>query len=675
MFNMDSNYKKYQELIQTVNYHNQRYYGMDAPIISDVEYDRLMAELKQMEAAHPEWINPQSPTQRVSGAMVDKFTKVNHPAPILSLANAFDAQGVKAWFERIRKLDERVNSSAFVVEPKIDGLTVVLHYENGNFLQGATRGDGQTGEDVTANLKTIRAIPLRIPVKGMSIQPPHSLVIRGEAYISFAGFEKLNKELQEKGEKTYLNPRNTAAGSLRQLDPGLTASRPLSILTYAVVDHSGDDAPQTQWDLLNYLKDLGFPVSNLARLCPSLDDAIAYCDQMGEKRDTIPYEIDGMVLKLNDLALADSLGVAGKDPRGAIAYKFPAREVSTRLVDIRVNVGRTGVITPYAVLEPVEIGGVVVKQATLHNFDYIAENDIRVGDRVMLKRAGDVIPYVIGPILDARKGSEKAYQPSDICPDCGKQVENLPGEVAWFCVNPACPAQLVRNLEYFVSREAMDIVGMGIKVVEQLVEAGYLKESADIFDLQREALLKLEGFGEKKTDNLLAAVTDAKNRPLSRLIVALGIRGVGEVSATDLAHRFGDLDTLAIATLEDLQKVEGIGPNIAASIVKWFSREENRNLIERLKQFGVNTRYRETEMSTTNLPFSGMVFVITGTLSGLGREEVKEYIQQRGGKVNDSVSAKTNYLVLGENPGSKLEKARTLGVRVIGETELRSLGG
>lgn len=675
MLNTDNDYKKYQELIQTVNYHNQRYYAMDAPVISDVEYDHLMAELKHMEAAHPEWISPQSPTQRVSGSFVDKFTKVNHPAPILSLANAFDRQGVKAWFERIRKLDERVNSSAFVVEPKIDGLTVVLHYENGNFHQGATRGDGLVGEDVTANLKTIRAIPMRIPVQETNKRPPNRLVIRGEAYISFAGFEKLNHELQEKGEKTYLNPRNTAAGSLRQLDPALTASRPLNILTYAIVAYSGDDPPQTQWALLNYLKDLGFPVSNLARLCLSLDDAIAYCDQMGEKRDTIPYEIDGMVIKLNDLKLADSLGVAGKDPRGAIAYKFPAREVSTRLADIRVNVGRTGVITPYAVLEPVEIGGVVVKQATLHNFDYIAENDIRVGDRVMLKRAGDVIPYVIGPILDAREGSEKSYQPPDNCPDCGEQVENLPGEVAWFCVNPACPAQLVRNLEYFVSREAMDIVGMGTKVVEQLVEAGYLKESADIFELKRDALLKLEGFGEKKADNLLAAVAEAKNKPLSRLIIGLGIRGVGEVSAADLAHKFGDIDSLALASEGELQKVEGIGPNIAASIVKWFSKKENRNLIEKLKQIGVNTRYSGMAGNTSNLSFSGMVFVVTGTLAGSGREEVKEYIQQRGGKVTDSVSAKTSYLVLGENPGSKLEKAQSMGVKVISETELRAMGG
>ncbi len=396
---------RYLDLIQKVQFHNYRYWVLDDPVVSDAEYDSLMKEIRAIESTHPDWLSPDSPTQRVSGESVDKFSKVRHPAPILSLANAFDADGVRAWFERILKLDMRVASSKFVVEPKIDGLTVVLHYENGRFTQGATRGDGEVGEDVTANLRTIRAIPLSIPVDQKGPKTPSRLVVRGEAFMSIASFEKLNADLQEKGEKTYLNPRNTAAGSLRQLDPSLTANRPLTILTYDIVDADGE-TPTTQWELLHFLKGLGFPVSDRVRLCSSLEDAIKECQDAGAERDSIPFEIDGMVIKLNDLQVADSLGVSGKDPRGAIAFKFPAREVSTRLMAINVNVGRTGVLTPYAVLEAVEVGGVVVRQATLHNFDYIAEKDIRVGDRVMIKRAGDVIPYVIGPIVDVRTGAE-----------------------------------------------------------------------------------------------------------------------------------------------------------------------------------------------------------------------------------------------------------------------------
>ena len=587
----DENFSKddYLLLIQKIQFHNSRYWIMDDPVVSDAEYDQLMTELRAIEADYPGWIIPESPTQRVSGQSVDKFTKVRHPGPILSLANAFNEQDIRAWYERISKLDQRVRTSKFVVEPKIDGLTVVLHYENGRFVKGATRGDGQVGEDVTMNLRTIRAIPLRIPLDSKGPNPPNRLVVRGEAYISIASFEKLNQELQEKGEKTYLNPRNTAAGSLRQLDPTLTASRPLTLLTYDIVDADGE-TPKTQWELLNYLKALGFPVSSKIKLCDTLDEAIKTCIQGGIERDNYPFEIDGMVIKLNDLALADSLGIAGKDPRGAIAFKFPAREVSTRLLEIRVNVGRTGVLTPYAVLEAVEVGGVVVRQATLHNFDYIQEKDIRVGDRIMIKRAGDVIPYVIGPIVDLRTGSEQVYVPPVTCPDCGEKVEQLPGEVARYCVNASCPAQLVRNLEHFVSREAMEITGMGIKIVEQLVGAGYLKDLADIFSLTKESLLTVEGFAEKKAVNLIESIQSSKNRPLARLINAIGIRGVGEVAAIELANRYRDIDLLAKASFEELQRIEGIGPNIATGIVDWFARKENIELIQKFKNAGVITR-------------------------------------------------------------------------------------
>lgn len=661
------------ELRKQIDYHNYRYYVLDDSLISDAEYDALMNELRAAEAEHPEWITPDSPTQRVSGAAMERFEKIRHPGPILSLANAFDDDGVRAWYERIVKLDPAVDKSGFVVEPKIDGLTVVLHYEDGQFVQGATRGDGVEGEDITANLRTIRSLPLRIPLNADGPAAPHRLVVRGEAFITSRDFEKLNQRLLEAGEKTYLNPRNTAAGSLRQLDPRLTASRPLTMLIYQIVE-CDSPLPTTQWGLLNFLRDMGFPVTTDAVLCDNLDQTLAVIHKGLETRDQLPYEADGQVIKLNDLVTAAGLGFVGKDPRGAIAYKFPAREVSTRLLEIRTAVGRTGVLTPYAVLDAVDIGGVVVKQATLHNFEYIADKDIRIGDRVMVKRAGDVIPYVIGPIKDLRDGSEAVYQMPTECPTCGKPVEHIEGEVAWYCVNSACPAQLVRNLEHFVSREAMDIVGMGIKIVEQLVEAGMLKDVADIYYLSKDKMMQLEGFGMKKAFNLLEAIDMSRERSLNRLISALGIKGVGEVAATDLARRYGDLDKLASASLEELQTIEGIGPNTAQGIVDWFARKENLRLIAKLQRAGVQTYEEMKDAADAGpQPLAGMTFVVTGTLPTLGREEVKEYIQKAGGKSTDSVSAKTSYLVLGENPGSKLEKARQLGVKIIGEDELRKL--
>jgi DNA ligase (NAD+) len=524
-------------LRREINFHNYRYHVLDAPVISDYEFDRLLVELRQIESEHPQWITPDSPTQRIGSQPAERFAKVRHPAPILSLSNAFGADDARAWYERILKLDERVASAHYVVEPKIDGLTVVLHYRDGAFVQGATRGDGEVGEDVTSNLRTLRSLPLRLPVDPLGPQPPPYLVVRGEVFIAVQDFEALNRRLEQAGEKTYLNPRNTAAGSLRQLDPALTAERPLNLLTYAIV--AGQDRfPTTQWERLEYLRSLGFPVTRAASYHDSLEHAIQTCQSWASRRSELPFEADGMVIKIDDLALADELGFVGKDPRGAIAFKFPAQEVTTRLQDIGVNVGRTGVLTPYAMLEPVDIGGVIVKQATLHNFDYIAEKDIRIGDRVRVKRAGDVIPYVIGPVAELRDGSEQVYRPPQTCPACGEPVENLPGEVAWYCVNAACPAQLIRNLEHFVSRGAMDIVGLGIKIVEQLVETGLVHDVADLYTLRRDQLLTLEGFADKKADNLLASIEGSRSQPLPRLATALGIRGVGEVVAADLSRHF-----------------------------------------------------------------------------------------------------------------------------------------
>jgi len=669
---MDETYarERLKQLRTTINFHNYHYHVLDTPIISDYEFDRLAKELREIEAQFPELITQDSPSQRNGGRPIEKFNKLRHPAPILSLANAFSRDEIQAWYERNVKLDERMRTTAFVVEPKIDGLTVVLHYQEGVFIQGATRGDGEVGEEITANLRTIKAIPLRIPLENTTIKAPDRLVVRGEAFISVRDFIALNSRLEEAGEKTYLNPRNTAAGSLRQLDPSLTAERPLTLLIYSILV-SSEPVPQTQWETLSYLKSLGFPVTSHASLHGSLADAMHACETSIQKRDELPYEADGMVIKVNDLSLATELGFVGKDPRGAIAYKFPSREVSTLLKDIAINVGRTGVLTPLAILEPVELGGVVIKQATLHNFDFIAEKDIRIGDRVLVKRAGEVIPYIIGPIDAARTGLENKFRPPSNCPVCHQPVEHLDGEVAWFCVNAACPAQLIRNIEHFVSRPAMDIDGLGIKIVEQLVEAGLLKDVADLFSLNRVDLLKLEGFAEKKADNLLEAINTSRGQSLARLINALGIRGVGEVMAQDLTLHYRDLEALSHASETELRQIEGVGPNIALAIVDWFSQPRNQTLLSRLNNAGVWPQAAVTAQKGGSL--SGMTFVVTGILPTLSRDDIKVLIQNAGGKVTDSISRNTSYLVLGAEPGSKLEKARSLGIPIIDEAGLRKL--
>jgi DNA ligase (NAD+) len=689
--------KRYEQLKQEINYHFRLYHVEDRTVISDAEYDKLVIELRKLEAEHPDWVTSDSPTRRVGATPSEKFEKVRHPRPILSLANAFGANDARAWYDRVCKLDDRVEKTQFTVEPKIDGLSVVLHYRDGIFVQGATRGDGEIGEDITPNLRTVKAIPLKIPVESresrvkskQTEQPslfgdqslttnnfrlPTYLVVRGEAFITTREFDKLNCKLEEAGEKTYLNPRNTAAGSLRQLDPSITASRPLTLLVYQVVYSEGGEVPSSQWELLEWLKALGFPVTDAARRFDDIASAIAYTGTWDKRRDELAYEADGMVIKIDDLRLAADLGFVGKDPRGAIAFKFPAREVTTKLLGIEVEVGRTGVLTPRASLEPVEINGVVVKNATLHNFDYIAEKDIRPGDRVLVKRAGEVIPYVIGPVTEVRTGAEKPYTPPETCLACGQPVEHFEDEVAWYCVNAACPAQLVRNVEHFVSKGAMDINGLGIKIVEQLIAEGLVKDVADLFTLKREDLLELEGFADKKADNLLAAIAQSKKQPLTRLLAAIGIHGVGEVSARDLSVHFPSLDLLAAASEDQLQMVEGVGPNIAAGIVDWFGRERNWKVLEKLKAAGVwPTASPSTARGPSSDALSGLTFVVTGTLPTLSRDSIKEFIESHGGKVTDSVSKNTSYLVLGEAPGSKFQKAQALGVKIIGEDELRKM--
>jgi DNA ligase (NAD+) len=664
-------YRRVEYLRQQINYHNYLYHVLDAPIISDYEYDKLANELVRLEAEHPEWISQDSPTQRAGAAPSDRFQKVSHPRPMLSLANAFDEAGVRAWYERILKVDERVATADYVVEPKIDGLTVVLHYDHGLFVKGATRGDGEIGEDITKNLRTIQTLPLRIPVDPNGITPPAYLVVRCEAFIPLEDFDSLNQRLLAAGEKTYQNPRNTAAGALRQLDPALTAQRSLTILTYAIVA-GADVNVDTQWETLALLRSMGFPTPE-AYHCHDIGEVLAAYQMLLEKRDKLAFEADGAVIKINNLKLAADLGYAGKDPRGALAYKFPAREVTTRLLEIGVNVGRTGVLTPFARLEPVEISGVIVKQATLHNFDYIEEKDIRVGDYVYIKRAGDVIPYVIGPVIERRDGSEETYLLPATCPICEQPVERLDGEVAWYCVNTACPAQLIRNIEHYVSKGGMNIVGMGIKIVEQLVAAGLVSDLADLYRLDQQSLLSLEGFGEKKSDNLLTAISESRHMPLSRFITALGIRGVGEVLAGDLARYFGDLDKLARATWEDLMAIEGVGPNIARGIVDWFSQSSNKALLSKFKIFGIWPKESRAESISTDTTLAGKVFVITGSFPDFSRDQLAALIQARGGKVTNSVSKKTSYLLVGENPGSKLETAKVLGVQILEENEFKQL--
>ncbi|MGB7116838.1 MAG: NAD-dependent DNA ligase LigA, partial [Anaerolineales bacterium] len=504
---------------------------------------------------------------------------------------------------------------------------------------------------------------------------PQYLVVRGEVFINKKDFEDLNSRLQEAEKKTYLNPRNTAAGSLRQLDPSLTASRSLNLLVYEIVAAEGE-VPNTQLERLAYLRNFGFPVTQYAVHLRNLDDVINECENWAERRYQIPYEVDGMVIKINELDLAADLGFVGKDPRGAIAYKYPSQEEITQLFDIGVNVGRTGVLTPYAILEPVDIGGVIVKQATLHNFDFIAEKDIRIGDQVRLKRAGEVIPYIIGPVTGTRTGEELVYKPPSVCPACGQPVENLPGEVAWYCVNAACPEQLIRNLEHFVSRGAMDIIGLGIRIAKQLVSSDLVNDVADLYTLKRVDLLELEGFAEKKADNLLDAIDVSRGRSLERLIAALGIRGVGEVVATDLARYVVDLDMLSQVTVGNLESIEGIGPNIGQAIADWFANPVNKKVLRKLKAAGVWPRSEAGKQELgVERSLSKHTFVITGTLPNLSRQQTKEFIQEHGGKVTNTVSKKTNYLVAGKNPGSKLEKAHSLNVAILDEGGLLGLVG
>ena len=658
--------ERMERLRALIRKHDYQYYVLDSPLITDREYDQLISELKSLEAKHPELITPDSPTQRVGGEPLPGFTTIRHRVPLLSLDNTF-SQGELAEFNRRVQARLLPEENWYVCELKIDGVSIALVYEDGLLISAATRGGGVVGENVTQNVRTIRSLPLRLK------DPIRRLEVRGEIYFPKLEFVRLNQEREEKGEKTFANPRNSAAGSLRQLDPRITASRPLKAFIYDLLYIEGAEV-ENQAEVLEFLSEQGFPVNPHWRRARGVDDIWAYCEEWQERRHDLDYEIDGVVVKLSPLAAREQVGFTAKSPRWATAFKFPAEEKETEILEIELNVGRTGVITPTAVMNPVLIAGSVVSRASLHNYDLMRERDIRVGDRVLIHKAGDVIPEVIRPLVEKRTGQEKIFTMPENCPACGATVIRFEGEVAYRCDNINCPARLKESLIFFASREAMDIEGVGPAVVEQLVEKGLVQNVADLYSLGMEDFLTLDKTGQKKAANLFEAIEASKSRPLSRLLHALGIRFVGGKTARILAEKFRDLDVIAALAEESLVEIPEIGIKIATSVVSFFNEPENLETIDKLKAAGVNTREAETMVVEGKL--TGKTLVLTGSLENLTRSEAGELIEKQGGKVSSSVSRKTDYVVVGADPGSKLDKARQLGVTVLTESEfLEMVGG
>ncbi|GAB5490212.1 MAG: hypothetical protein Phog2KO_04270 [Phototrophicaceae bacterium] len=748
------------ELRSELHHHIYRYNILNDPIITDGEYDKLYHELVQIEQEHPELRTPDSPTQRVGSDLDSDFAKVPHPAPILSLANAFNEEDLQKWEDRNSKLLPDNIDLDYVLEPKLDGLSIVLTYINGILTIAATRGNGELGDDVTLNVRTIKSVPLKIPANPNSdLPPPPRLVVRGEILFLKDAFERLNIEQEEKGLPQYVNARNTASGSLKQKDSRITAERDLTAYIYSIVDSEGVNL-NSEMDILNYMKDLGFNIIPHIQHYRKLSHVIPHLDEWEARRHNLPFEIDGLVLKINDLSIQRELGISGKDPRGATAYKFPAEEGTTELLGVTINIGRTGKVTPTAQLEPIYIGGVTVSNASLHNYDLIQQLDIQLHDRVVIKRSGDVIPYVIGPVEGARDGTQEPIIPPQTCPFSGDVLIRPDGAVDLFCPNPKCPERVFRSLEFFVSRGAMDIDGMGPSTISALIEAGLIQDEADIFYLTAEPILELEGFAEKKVENLLASIDIAKQRPLSQVISSLGTDGIGttvgnlladnfktidaivnlsnqvktkeqafiqlvnpylntsnslegrlpdvvkarkrlENPLVDLVPRYVDSDDLEtklsrllkpilelqpenapsitdislalqelIDTARPLITIEGFGPILVRNVVDWFSGEHQQNLLQKMKDAGVTMQAQESVQAGTSL--DGKKFVLTGTMS-VSRDEIKALIESYGGKVSGSVSKKTDYVVVGENAGSKATKAETLGVTILSETDLRNM--
>ena len=668
--------RRADDLTLEINRHNHRYYVLDDPSISDGEYDQLMEELRRLEAEHPELVTPQSPTQRVGGAPAAGFTQVQHRQPMLSLANAFNIEDLEAWLRRVKNLLDGADFP-LVCELKIDGLAVSLTYENGILTQGATRGDGSTGEDVTQNIRTIRSIPVALMGK-----PPERLEVRGEVYLPIEEFDRVNEERARQGEQLYANPRNTGAGSLRQLDPKITASRNLQIWVYSMGElegENGDEAspasrPDSHWDALEWLQTLGFRTNANNRLCSNLDEVVDFYQSWLENRHSLPYQVDGVVIKVSPFNYQDSLGVVGREPRWAIAYKFPAEQATTRLLNIGINVGRTGSLNPYAILEPVVVSGATVKQASLHNEEDISRKDIRVGDWVIIERAGDVIPHVVGPVGSRRDGSEQVFRMPEVCPVCGTTVIKPADEAMHRCPNSSCPVQFFELLKHFVSKGAMDVDGLGEQWCRILIDQGLVTDVAGLYYLQKDQLLGLERMGDKLATKIIDNIQASKERPLPRLLFALGILHVGSEIAELLSQRFSNLEALAQSSEEALTEIAGIGPKIAESVVSYFKVAANLEVIERLSAAGVNPTQEITVPDTLeDLPWRGLNFVVTGTLSAFGRREAETRIKALGGSVTSSVSAKTNYLVAGESAGSKLNAAIKFNTPVLNEAAFLAL--
>ncbi len=655
------------ELRNQIEYHDYRYYVLDDPVITDAEYDRLFRELVELEKENPELSSPDSPTRRVSGGLQEKFNKVPHHAPMLSLANAFDEEELRAFYKRIGNLLQ-TSDIEFVTELKIDGLAVALTYENGVFQRGATRGNGLIGEDVTANLRTIRTIPLKLRADGIV---PNVIEIRGEAFLPVSAFQKINDERTDAGESVFANPRNAAAGTLRQLDTSITASRPLAFFGYAIGYVEGMEF-RTQDEVLAQLKSWGFATNPHYRHHARFETVVEYCQGWEKKRDSLDYQIDGVVVKVNKLDYQKKLGVVSRDPRWAVAYKFPSDVATTRLVKIGINVGRTGTLNPFAVLEPVQVGGVTIRLATLHNADDIRRKDIREGDMVVVKRAGEVIPQVIGPVREKRTGEEREFEWPATCPSCNQPVRKDADVAMAYCTNKNCPSQRFESLNHFVSQGAMDIRGLGAQTISKLLELGLIEDAANLYSLREEDLARLPGFKEKSIQNLLTSIEESKTRLFPRVLFALGVRHVGERVAGLLADHFGDVDSLLDASEEEISEIPGIGPEIAASVYSFFQEEENRELIRRLRQAGLQLSGGETTAKQEG-PLLGKTFVITGTLPTLSRNEATDLIESAGGKVTSSISAKTDFLLVGESPGSKLKKAEELGIHQISEEQLREM--
>jgi DNA ligase (NAD+) len=644
---------------------NRNYHVLDAPTISDAAYDALLHELVELEAAHPELQTPDSPTQRVGGAPSSDFPPYRHEIPMLSLANAFDEDDLRAFDARVAKLAGA--PATYDCELKIDGLAISLRYERGAFVSGGTRGDGSVGEEVTPNLLTIGGIPRKLKAGA-----PALLDVRGEVYLARSEFAKINEARAAAGKPLFANPRNTAAGGLRQKDPRLTAERHLAFFAYAIGAFEGAEMPATQWDLLRYFERIGLPVNPFVRRAATIDEVLAFCRESETRRDDLDYEIDGVVIKVDDLTLQRKLGYAGKDPRWAIAFKFRAQEARTRLIAIEVNVSRSGKLNPYAVLEPVQIGGVTVRMATLHNEADINRKDIREGDTVVVHRAGDVIPYVVGPVVSERPKGAKPYALPKTCPVCGSPIDRPPDDAFAYCTNARCPAQVRERLRHFCSRGAMDIEGIGDVLAAALVDAGLCADVADLYDLTEQKLASLPRMGEKSAQNVLDAIDGSKSRGLARVLSALNIRYVGGQNAALLAGAFGTIDAIAAAPQEQLAAVPGIGPQIAESVAFFFRQEPNLEVVARLRAHGVDVTAPLREGAAPG-PLSGKTFVLTGTLPELTREEASEMIVTAGGKVAKSVSKKTDYVVAGDEAGSKLQKAEELGLRIIDEAGLRAL--